>query len=110
MLVQACDIPLAPAGPRLGSGTGQPEAPLLDACRRFEACVIQILLETAGMDRFAGGLAPGGIAQETHGYMWVRALATSIAQAGGLGLAQMIAREISTGPVSGKAHHGREGS
>jgi hypothetical protein len=72
-----------------------------------------MLLETAGIGKYAGVLgsgdraAPGsignagqrGMAQETHGYMWARALAVSIAEGGGLGLAEVLADGLEPGRV-----------
>jgi Rod binding domain-containing protein len=105
VVASPCPVAAAPAAPCRASRSNGREQALLDACRSFEACLIQMLLGTAGMDKHAGILGPGGIAQETHGYMWARALAESVAEGGGLGLAEVLADGLEAGFGTERGDH-----
>jgi len=67
---------------------------LKKACREFEEIFIRLILKEAKIDQFSMG---GKGASQLYGDLTRETLAKSMAQAGGLGLAEVLYRQLSKG-------------
>ena len=96
-------IPIGAIGSAAVSGTqtaGSPvkaEAPdpsLLKAAKDFESIFVRQMLKSLEKTTAAGGNAKATAGQSTYGSMVVDSLSESISKAGGLGLADVVARSM----------------
>ncbi len=96
-------IPIGALGSSTASGThaaGGPvkaEAPdpsVLKAAKEFESIFVRQMLKSLEKTTAAGGNAKPTAGQSTYGSMIVDSLSDSISKAGGLGLADVVARSM----------------
>lgn len=92
------DLARAAQGP---SAAGKPSpAEVQKAARQFEAIMVRQLLAPSIQPLMEGGLggAGGGQGGGVYGYLLTDTLATSVTQGGGLGLSNVIARQLAPSP------------
>ncbi|MBL9205553.1 MAG: rod-binding protein [Opitutaceae bacterium] len=106
---KAIDAPLGLASAtRSVAGRVATPADVKKAASQFEAIILRQLLTPAIEPIMSGGLGgAGGSGGGVYGYMLTDVLATSLSQGGGLGLAQMLSRQL-TPPGKGLPTAGDE--
>ncbi len=85
------------SGTQAASGPVKAEAPdpsLLKAAKDFESIFVRQMLKSLEKTTAAGGNAKATAGQSTYGSMVVDSLSESISKAGGLGLADVVARSM----------------
>ena len=85
------------SGTQAASGPLKPEAPdpsLLKAAQDFESIFVRQMLKSLEKTTAAGGNAKATAGQSSYGSMIVDSLSESISKAGGLGLADVVARSM----------------
>ena len=88
-----------------------PDPKLLKAARDFESIFVRQMLKSVEKTTAAGATATKSAGQSTYGSMIVDSLSESISKAGGLGLADVVARSMmashpnlkTAGPAAGSA-------
>jgi Rod binding domain-containing protein len=102
----AASSALAPAAtteaPVPSSARAEPSPEILQAAREFETIFLRSLLGSLEKTTQAGTNAPLKSGQSTYGSMVVGAMADSMAGAGGIGLAEIIARAMTLAESSAK--------
>jgi len=85
------------SGAQAAGGPAKAEAPdpnLLKAAKDFESIFVRQMLKSLEKTTAAGGNAKATAGQSTYGSMIVDSLSESISKAGGLGLADVVARSM----------------
>jgi len=85
------------SGSQAAGGPVKAEAPdpnLLKAAKDFESIFVRQMLKSLEKTTAAGGNAKATAGQSTYGSMIVDSLSESISKAGGLGLADVVARSM----------------
>jgi len=101
----------AASGAQAAGGPAKADAPdpaLLKAAKDFESIFVRQMLKSLEKTTAAGGNAKPTAGQSTYGSMIVDTLSDSISKAGGLGLADVVARSMmaahpASKPASGAA-------
>jgi Rod binding domain-containing protein len=93
-------LPLAAISGPLGAGAAKPAEPIdpkaLKAAKDFEAIFLRTLLSSLEKTTAVSSGGKLSTSQSTYGSMVVGALADNISGSGGIGLAEIVARSLST--------------
>lgn len=84
------ELPQVPSMEARASQGTSDETQLLEAVRSFEAFFVQYLLKVMRQTTLKSGLTGSGFAAETYEAMFDEALADKIAEAGGLGITELL--------------------
>ena len=102
-------IPIGPVNAAAASGPTKPDAPdpkLAQAAKDFEAIFVRQMLKSLEKTTAAGCGTQASAGEKTYGSMIVDTLSESISKAGGLGLADVIARSMASQHPSPAARPG----
>ncbi|MEI9936930.1 MAG: rod-binding protein [Pseudomonadota bacterium] len=87
-----------------------PDPSLLKAAKEFESIFVRQMLKSLEKTTAAGGNAKPTAGQSTYGSMIVDSLSESISKAGGLGLADVVARSMMAAHPASKPALGTPGA